>query len=298
MPFAPQPLPSELGDEFLARDVELHRISLGRLRRSDLDRSVWGVRAPHTVSADLARRCRMFQLRLPHDAFFSGATAALLLEVPLPYELETDELDVTVPSPMRSPHAKGISGHSRQVLASDIIETNGVRHSAPPRLWCELAGRLELGDLVAAGDHLIDHRRALATRADLAARLTTGDRITRSRRLRAALPLLHERSESRPESRLRLILALGGLPAPQINHTTVLCDSGRYVRPDFRFPRERVILEYQGDYHRTKRQWRADMTRRSRLEAVGWVVVELNADDLKQPVELCARVGAILRRAT
>ncbi|MBU1589284.1 MAG: hypothetical protein KKH51_15270 [Actinobacteria bacterium] len=59
-----------------------------------------------------------------------------------------------------------------------------------------------------------------------------------------------------------------------------------------------MILEYQGDYHRSMSQWRKDMTRRSRLEAQGWYVMEINADDLGDPVELVARIRSVLARRT
>jgi very-short-patch-repair endonuclease len=65
----------------------------------------------------------------------------------------------------------------------------------------------------------------------------------------------------------------------------------------FEFTEYRTLVEYQGDYHRlTKAQWRKDMTRRSRLEAAGWIVIELNADNLKNPADVVARITAALRR--
>jgi very-short-patch-repair endonuclease len=74
-------------------------------------------------------------------------------------------------------------------------------------------------------------------------------------------------------------------------------EQGRLVRPDFAFEEYKTLVEYQGDYHRlTKAQWRKDMTRRSRLEAAGWIVLEINADDLRDPNELVARLAALLRR--
>ncbi|HEV7741222.1 MAG TPA: DUF559 domain-containing protein [Pseudolysinimonas sp.] len=294
MPFPPKELPPELGEVFLARDVAGFGLSAGRVRRTDLDRTTWGVRA-RSAPTDLLQRCRMLQVRLPDSAFFSGPTAALLLGAPLPFRLERPpELDVTVPSPRRAPHASGIVGHSRRVFPGDVTETDGVRHSSPPRVWCELARLLELADLVAVGDHLLHHRRT--SPSELGSRLRFGDRISRTADLRVALPLLSDGAESRPESQLRVLLALGGLPKPQVNHTIVMTDGGPRVRPDFRFDKEMLVLEYQGDYHRTREQWRKDMTRRSRLESVGWAVVELNADDLRNPQELCARVSAILAR--
>lgn len=55
-----------------------------------------------------------------------------------------------------------------------------------------------------------------------------------------------------------------------------------------------MILEYQGDYHRDPRQFRADMTRFSKLEADGWYVIQINANDLANPQELVARIGQVL----
>ena len=40
------------------------------------------------------------------------------------------------------------------------------------------------------------------------------------------------------------------------------------------------------------------MTRRSLLEAAGWTVVELNADDMRDTSDVVARVRAALSRAT
>ena len=92
-------------------------------------------------------------------------------------------------------------------------------------------------------------------------------------------------------------MELCGLPTPRINREIVFAEDGDFVRTDFAFDEYRVLLEYQGDYHRTTMgQWRKDMTRRSRLEAEGWFVMEINADDLKHPDELVARIRSVLRQ--
>ena len=114
--------------------------------------------------------------------------------------------------------------------------------------------------------------------------------------MRQALPLLCDRAESRPESWLRVIITQAGLPEAAINHAIVDTETGRGFRTDIAFTRHMVLLEYQGDYHRGRSQWRKDMTRRARLEANGWVVVEINADDLKNPGELVGRIRHTLRR--
>lgn len=112
--------------------------------------------------------------------------------------------------------------------------------------------------------------------------------------MRIALALLDDRAESAQESILRCLLVMGGLPMPQVNYVVVDAESGKAMRLDLRYPEERLVLEYQGDYHRTRQQWRRDMTRRSRLEAQGWRVMELNADDLRDAADLVARVAAAL----
>jgi len=155
-----------------------------------------------------------------------------------------------------------------------------------------------LGDLVAAGDWLIRRREPSSSlrRLRSAAAATTNRRGIRS--LWRALELLDQRTESPQESRLRVILVQGGITAMSINH--VIADRfGEFIaRTDIRLEQLGVILEYMGDYHRsTTGQWREDMTRRARIEAATRDrVMELNADDLKDPQELIARIYALAAR--
>jgi len=290
------PLPPDLSATTFTVDEGLHAgVSRNRLRAHDLDASVWGVRAPRSDDS-VARRAGMFAARLRTDAFFSHSTAALLMGAPLPLELEREtSVHVSVAAPHRAPHATGIIGHKLHIAGSDVVTTQGLRHTSAARTWCDLAQQLEILDLVAVGDYLIHWRLPLTT---VAALVETLDRHPGRRgRARAidALSLLNNRAESRPESRMRVLLAWHGIPDPQINHVIVDTDAGTFLRTDFAIRQYRLLLEYQGDYHRLKvGQWRKDMTRRSRLQALGWVVMELNADDLRDPDELAARIRATI----
>jgi very-short-patch-repair endonuclease len=271
-------------------------LSAGELRSARLNRSVYGVRT-HRLDPDFETRCRMFAARMPPGAFFSHATAALLHGVPLPWNVESaPRLHIALAAPARAPHARGIVGHELEVDESDVIMTHGLRATGPARTWCDLGEVLRLKDLVAAGDYFINRNLPLATVHEL--HVAAADFLGRRgvRVVRQSLELLDDRSESRPESILRVIIVQGGLPTPLVNHQIVDSMSGRQVRPDFRFDEYKTVLEYQGDYHRTKIQWRKDMTRRSRLEADGWKVMELNWDDLQEPHELVRRIRTLLRR--
>ncbi len=74
-----------------------------------------------------------------------------------------------------------------------------------------------------------------------------------------------------------------------------MCGGHRY-RLDLAIPRLKIDIEYQGDYHRDPTQWRSDMTRRSRIESSGWYYLEFNADDLRSPAEIVARVATTISR--
>jgi hypothetical protein len=291
-----RPLPLELERRpFSVRDSGL---PAKRLRASDLDRSVRGTR--QIVSPDepsYRSRCERFAIRLAGNTFFSHTSAARLLGAPLPLHVELDPtVHISVAAPLPSPHAQGLIGHRLAVDDGDVVTSRGLRHTSAARTWCDLATLLTLDDLVAVGDYFV-HWRSPFTSVEAIARRVAGMNGARGIRLaRVALPLLSDRPESRQESRLRLIVLRGGLPEPEINHEIVDSETGRHVRPDFIFRKHKLILEYQGDYHRTKKQWRKDMTRRSRLEADGWYVMELNADDLDDPRELVARIQRALAR--
>ncbi|MCU1415384.1 MAG: hypothetical protein JWN80_2724 [Microbacteriaceae bacterium] len=239
----------------------------------------------------------MFATRMPPDAIFSHASAARLLSIPIPLYLEISEnVDIASHAPHRAPHATGVRGHKLVLRPDDIVTTYGLRHTSPARTWFDLASDLTLLQLVAAGDFIVQRRLPSASSVDLARIVgrNVGKRGAVS--ARQSLPLLSDRAESPPESMLRVILELGGLPKPRINHSLVDTEEGQTLRPDFTFDEQMAILEYQGDYHRTKSQWRKDMTRRSRLETLGWRVMELNWDDLADPHELVRRVRTLLLR--
>lgn len=285
-----------MADPFTFRAGLESGLTRGELRSRRLNREIHGVRSTKPDLA-LIDRCQMLGLRLSDAAIFSHVTAALLHGFPLPWLLErSTPVHVTMPAPARALHCQGVEGHELDVSPGDIATLGSIRVTSPARTWCDLAATLSLPDLVAAGDYVIQRQLPLASVTELGrmAKHFAGRRGATVMRL--AIPLLEDRSESRPESILRVIIVLAGLPAPLINHTMIDTETGRAMRPDFTFSASKTILEYQGDYHRSANQWRKDMTRRSRLESKGWKVMELNWDDLQDPDELVCRIRALLAR--
>lgn len=232
---------------------------------------------------------------MPPHAFFCGPTAARLLKVPLPWHLEQSPLvHVAVPPGNRAPTGRTVRGHTLTIDPDDIRERDGLRISSPESTWCTLGATLGLAELIAAGDFLIHHRLPLSNRNALAAALDSFVGRRGLRQLRAALPLLDERSESPQESILRAIVILGGVQCVTANHPIRTSGGFRY-RADLAIADRKFILEYQSRFHDGAKEFRADMTRISRLEADGWRVMQVNRDDLDDPQELLYRIRTALR---
>jgi len=286
----PTPLPEQFAGPIAVRDALAIGVSLTRLRAEDLDDSVWGVRARARIIGTRAR-CEAFLARMPPGAFISHLTALELHEIALPRTSADRPIDIALPTPSRAPHAKGIAGHRLQISEQDLSTVKGLPVTTAGRAWADVARTIRLPDLVAIGDQLIQRPRGLVTAEELAARANAAPRHLGSGRMRRALELLDGASESYPESLLRVKIVLAGFASPRVNQT--IRAGGRTFRPDLSYPQQRVILEYQGDYHRDQAQWRADRRRRLLLEAAGWTVIEVTWSEVMDPAPLFERLRAL-----
>jgi hypothetical protein len=260
-----------------------------------LPKPFWGIRAEQE-SLSTEGRCRQFLCRLPEGAFYSHTTAALLWGVTLPPWHEHDmRLHVSVPAGHRAVDAKQIIGHEVALSPSEHTTVNGLPVSAPTRVWRELGQLLSLADLVAVGDELLRRNRPLCSLSAL--RTASYSRGYRGKRnVMAALLMLDGRAESRPESLMRVALHTAGLPRMIVNEDVRRTDGSFLARPDIRFADYPVVVEYDGDGHRTdSAQWRRDVARLGDLADAGLEVVRATADDLPDFRRLVARTRSRLR---
>ncbi|HEV7185560.1 MAG TPA: hypothetical protein VGN33_13785 [Leifsonia sp.] len=247
------------------------------MRASDLRTPVRGVRESVHSEPDLWSRCLALSDRIPEGGAFSHGTAAALLDLPVPSNLaRADRLHLAVPPPRRASRASGIVGHQLALAGADVVELGRIRVTSPRRTWADLAAHLELGELVALGDAIVHWRSPRASIPELAAEAARLSGRPGAGTARAAAGLLHERSESPQESHLRVALVRAGFPRLQVN-VDLRDTDGRFVaRPDLRFPDYGVIVEYEGDHHRTDRaQWRRDLSRTAELQALGETVIRI-----------------------
>ncbi|HZK58312.1 MAG TPA: hypothetical protein VFC59_00375 [Cryobacterium sp.] len=290
------PLPGAFGDQpFLVAEARDAGVGRSRLAGADLRSPFWGIRS--SGSAGLGELCRALLLRMPPNAFFTHETAAGLMGLPLPRRSEAAlPLHVGVPAPVRAMDARDVAGHTMRIGPDELMVRQGLPLTGPARTWLDLAARLSLLELVAVGDYLVRWEHPLTTLDELTDVVTRYSRRRGLALARAALPLLRTRSESPRESVLRVIIVLAGLPEPECNFN-ILDPLGRFLaRGDLAYPEFKLLLEYQGDHHRTDRaQWRRDIRRVGRVEDHGWQMLQFTDDDLRNPVELVARIERRLR---
>jgi very-short-patch-repair endonuclease len=204
------------------------------------------------------------------------------------------DIHVAVISPHRALEGVGMVGHKIQPMGNDSWELDGLRLSTPERAWCELGVLLSIPELVAAGDWLVRVGSPLTTPEKLADALRRYPDRRGKRNIRVAGGLLDGRAESPKESELRILLVAGGIRGLEANWPVRI---GRLnFRIDLAIPARKVAIEYQGAYHHDPAQWRRDMTRTSYLEGDDWYVFPVNSDDLRDHVELVARIQKILMK--
>jgi hypothetical protein len=108
------------------------------------------------------------------------------------------------------------------------------------------------------------------------------------------LPLVDGGAASPKETWLRLLIIDAGLPAP----TTQIPVHERWRLVgvlDMGWEKYKVAVEYDGDQHRTSRcQYVRDQQRLRKLEAMGWIIIRVIAEDA--PADVARRVRDALTR--
>ena len=99
---------------------------------------------PNVPLEDL--RLRLGRLRSP--PVISHASAALLLGLPLPLRIASDQrLHLTVPRSQARPTQKGLHSHLGDLVGGETFTMNGIPITSPPRIVADLAGVLTLPEL-------------------------------------------------------------------------------------------------------------------------------------------------------
>ena len=261
-------------------------LTRGVLRGPRYQRLFPNVHAPATLEPDLALRARAAGVLVAGRGFVGYAAAELLgascctpdgpVDVLMSHEYRCPGLRV---------HRDRFRPDERGRLGATPV-TNEVRAAFDLARWApDLTERVVAVDTLGYCCNVApDAVRALRNR-HLGTRGGGG--------VAEVLGLVDRRAESPMESRMRMALYLGGLPAPAVQHP-VIAHGVRYYL-DLAYPEAKLAIEYDGADHRSQRRARRDLLREAALTALGWKILRFDADVvLYRPDRIVAEVAAEL----
>jgi hypothetical protein len=275
-----------------------HAVAEGAVTRAQLQSGLYrrllqNVYADPSLPADHRLYARGATLVMPDDAVLGGRSAAAWFDAP--YASPIDPVLVVVPpdSSWRGP--RGIRVHRTAVGAQEVVAFDGadeaVRVTTPLRTAWEIGTQETVGTAVALLDAMV--RAGHLDSASLGRLANDVRGRWGARRFGRVVPLVDGRSESRPESLVRVACVRAGLPAPEPQFV-VLVDGNFLGRVDLAWPHARLIVEYEGAHHFDELQIRRDDRRYERLVAAGWRVIRLSAADLRDLDAVVARIAGAL----
>lgn len=279
-----------LGDRpFTAAAARRAGLTRDDLRSDAVTKVVRGVYLAGSQTVTYGLRAAGLSLLLPPGSHFAGPTAAQLLGLSVH---ETERIHVSVPTgaecrlgdPVVRHHGPGTSTRTVWVKEAGMP----VAVSRDENLLQELADHASLVEAVVVADQLLDRARRpedlrQAWRMPGGAHRAFVQRVANLARVGA---------ESAMESRLRLLLVLGGLPEPVVQHPVVLENRSR--RFDLAYPHARIAIEYDGAHHfLSEEQKHADAVRRDAAALADWFVISVVPRGIfRDPAGTLRRVGA------
>lgn len=282
--------PVDLSRPFTRDEAYASGLTDRDLRSARYVRIFRNVYVQRSTTRTLATRTEAALRVAPPSAIASHHTAALLWGGTVP---RSSVVHLTVPAGQDC-QAAGLWTHRYRAPAAPVLRS-GLRVTSPERTFCDLGRYLDLVELVTLGDRLVKRGVTSELRLVSAADDWPGPR---RQRLQRAARLVREGVDSPPESRLRMLVVLGGLPEPVVNFIVRDPDTGAWLRRfELAYPALRLAIEYHGRWHRESDDiWSADIDRREELGRDDWRIVEVIAGGLDEdPSRTLRRVEAARR---
>ena len=274
-------------DELRAKSMRRVAYGLVLLPGSDLDPD------------DYVDRCRAVGATLAPGFFISRRSAAALYGVPYPSPPRM-AVEVGAFDPLTPLRRGGLLGHRVRQGIMLPRQLGALTLPSPADVWCQLSAVTSYTELVAAGDALISgkrllHRggrrtRPLTDRASLHSAHLRHRGGTGTPLRRRALGAIRSPVDSPQETLLRLTLVSAGFSEPIVNCPVPV--ARRRLHADLGYPDLKIAIEYEGEHHFSDPiQARRDLERYEAMQAAGWRVIRVVAEDLRDPAELIARVA-------
>jgi hypothetical protein len=248
-----------------------------------------GVYVPKEREASLRDRAIGAWLASRRRGVVAGVAASALHGAPW--------VDPTVPIELvgvKCTPQKGLIARAERVADDEITRRSGLPVTTRVRTAFDLGRHLDRPEALARLDALMWNQKFSRD-----AVLALAERYPRARdvrQLRELLPLVDGGAESPRESTTRLWLHDAGFPRPETQIPVLARSTQPVTYLDMGWRDFMVAVEYDGDHHRKDRkQYVKDIARLRMLEALGWTVIRVIAED--NPHEWLSRVGDALHAA-
>jgi hypothetical protein len=211
--------------------------------------------------------------RLPRDCVVSGLTAARLHGIDID---GAGSVEITAPPAVSVRVRPGLSVRNAVVEPADVTSRGSVRVTTPVRTCFDLARSLPMMEAVAAVDKALHLKLVTLDQLHEYVERRAGCRgVPQARRV---IDLAEPDAESPMESRLRMILVLGGLPRPKVGVELRDAEGAFLGRPDLLYPDARLGIEYDGSTHRDSLV--SDNRRQNRLLRAGYLLLRYTGPDV------------------
>ncbi|MEU4159408.1 type IV toxin-antitoxin system AbiEi family antitoxin [Actinoplanes sp. NPDC026670] len=268
-------------------------ITPGMLTGPGWQRLLPDVYAHRDVALDHRAWCTAAMLALPACTAIGGQSAAFLwgaADAPGP-------VHIVVPRTRRLRRDEQLAVHYTTLAETDLTSIGELRITTPERTVFDLGRRTDRADALPVLDSML-HRHLINTWR-LERMIHERREWPRAAALGRLLPLADARSESPMETRLRLLLIDAGTAPPAVQFEVRDTNGVLLARTDLAWPAQRLAVEYDGDHHREKQQFRHDLERLNHLRLAGWTVLRFSANDVfHRPAETAAMVRAVLHELT
>ncbi len=226
--------------------------------------------------------------RLPPGSAFSGLTAGWLHGLDV---VPCSPIEATIPYEARVSARSGIALRRTSFGHGDVLTVRKQPATSITLTLTDLCRRLSLVEAVVVADAAL-HKRLLRIE-QLTSWVASSAGRHGIKRLRRVVDLVEPAAESPMETRLRMILILGGLPRPKAQ-VPIYDSAGRFVgRPDLYYERHRLGVEYDGSTHRDSLA--EDNRRQNRLLSAGVRLLRFTAADvLGNPHSVLCQVRGML----
>ncbi len=234
-------------------------------------------------------------LAAPPGTVVTGLTAAWLMGVwkPRPGAMLPLELGVR----REDRNTSGSRSLTRRIVLDpiDINEWNGIAVTSPERTCFSLMARSPLVEAVVFADAF--QHAGLVTQRGLFRFADERPYWPHVRKVRVAVDLSRHEAASPGETRLRMVIVLGGLREPPILNGAVYSEAGEFLGIlDFLYFSPDFGIEYDGRYHDEPEQHGRDNVRENKLLAVGGIpLLRYGAHDVfRNPQRIEREVAAML----